>query len=413
MVLPVSPSFAFHAQALPQKLSQASKGMTGYWLCELLGSSRMNGVQPWYLALSQGKVLFSGDQQLSWQVLLKIFQRYIPQLRSDRAKDTLHTLEKHLIADSQKIQSQWFLDLLSELQNLDLVHPEDVAKSLRQTILSDFDAYLFDCSGQAQFLPAPELNIQAPNLGFEIEDLITAAIARRAWWHKLKTQIPSMDSVPLLNREAIQRSLTPTQQQQLQALVSRGKTLNSIAAALAQDSLEIAKVFAKLANDGLITFAPSLQPAAPEIFFIDDSPLLLKQFESLVTRWGYVAKVSDDPTIALQSLLNSMPAVIFLDINMPDVTGFDLVKQIRRQPKLVSVPLIMLTAEKTLSNNWKARWSSCRFLTKPLLPSEVPQFQTELRMMLTELAPLDQHNSTEGNSVHRPQPHYRLGNSLI
>jgi CheY-like chemotaxis protein len=155
----------------------------------------------------------------------------------------------------------------------------------------------------------------------------------------------------------------------------------------------VAKVFAKLISEGLVTFQPSSESVLPTVFVIDDSPLLLKQFESLVASWGYAVRSFSDPVTALQTLGHSHPSVIFLDINMPDITGFDLVKQIRRQPDLVSVPLIILTAEKTLSNNWRARWSGCRFLSKPLIPDDIQPFQMELRMLLEELTPRDQHPS--------------------
>ncbi|MCG8362671.1 MAG: hypothetical protein MJA27_04965, partial [Pseudanabaenales cyanobacterium] len=55
----------------------------------------------------------------------------------------------------------------------------------------------------------------------------------------------------------------------------------------------------------------------------------------------------------------------------------------------------------TLSNNWRAQWSGCQFLTKPLTPKEVPDFQVELRMLLEELAPLHRQNLFESKPVYR------------
>jgi CheY-like chemotaxis protein len=72
---------------------------------------------------------------------------------------------------------------------------------------------------------------------------------------------------------------------------------------------------------------------------------------------------------------------------MPGASGFDLIKQIRRQPQLTSIPLVLLTAEKTVSNQWRAQWASCKFLAKPRTSAEIPVFRTELRQMLEEMAP--------------------------
>lgn len=373
-----------------QKLRQTSRFMlTGYWHCEFPALNRHSQGNSWYLALSQGRVIFSGSQQLCWQDLFNVFQRYVPHLRSEDAKQSIAVLEQWFTLDQHPPRSVLFPALLSELYKLNLISPLQVERALRLKILADCDAYLFDRPGHAQFLPLPQLQTQSPIAGFEIEDLWSEAMERQAWWHKLQTQIPSLNTVPVLNREAVSASnFTIEQKQRLEALVSHGKTLNDIAFSSAQDALEIAKVFAKLINQGLVTCRSLTHPSVPEIVVVDDSPVLLRQFESLVTGWGYGVKCFANPTDALQTLSSSSPTLIFLDINMPDVTGFDLVKQIRRCPDLDAVPLVMLTAERTLSNNWRARWSGCKFLTKPLIPNEVPQFQLELRMLLTELAPL-------------------------
>jgi CheY-like chemotaxis protein len=120
---------------------------------------------------------------------------------------------------------------------------------------------------------------------------------------------------------------------------------------------------------------------------VDDSTLLIKQFQNLVTRWGYQVKFSSDALNAVQSLLAAEPAVIFLDINMPGASGFELIKQIRRQNQLATIPVVLLTAERSVSNQWRAQWASCKFLAKPRTPEEVPTFRAELQALLQELVP--------------------------
>ena len=58
---------------------------------------------------------------------------------------------------------------------------------------------------------------------------------------------------------------------------------------------------------------------------------------------------------------------------MPDITGFDLVKQIPSSTSISFSSHHHVTAEPTLTNNWKARWSGCQFLNKPLTPQDVPE----------------------------------------
>ncbi len=387
MKLLESYSFKFQAQELPQKMSQLSQEpLTGYWLFEFPNLSGTDNIKPWYLGLSKGQVVFSGNQQLYWQVFLRIFQRYVPRLQNADARQAILALEKRLLQETQPIQSALLLELLHELQQLSSITINELRAALRLRILSDFDTYLFNYPGEARFIPSPQLDIQTPLLGFDIEDLLSEAKERQACWHKLQAKIPSMESVPVLNADAVSSANLMFQQKVwLETLTSSNKTLNQLASSLAKDSLEVAKIFANLISNSLVKLKSPMVTSSPEIFVVDDSPLILKQFENLVTSWGYSVRSFHEPATALQTLTHLQPAVFFLDINMPGITGFDLVKQIRRQPQLASVPIIMLTAEQTLTNNWRARWSGCQFLNKPLKPIDVPKFKKELRILLGEL----------------------------
>ncbi|WP_041780203.1 response regulator [Allocoleopsis franciscana] len=380
-------TFKFQAQELPQKLCQVSQeALTGYLLFEFPILGGTDSMNRWCLGVSQGQVVFSGNQKLSWQVFLKIFQRYISRLQNADVRYALVELEKRFMQEKQKGQSVLFLELMHELQQLGLFTMEELRGALRLGILSDFDTYLFKYPGQAKFIPSTPLELQTSLSGFDIEDLLSQAKERQVWWKKLRTTIPSMESVPLINSEVVNSAnLTNQQKLWLKTLVSKGQTLNDIASSLAQDSLEIAKVFASLIDKRFIKIQSPPVTSTPEIFVVDDSPLILKQFETLVTTWGYSVRAFNDPTTLLQSIPHSNPAVFFLDINMPGITGFDLVKQIRRQPQLASVPIIMLTAEQTLTNNWRARWSGCQFLSKPLAPNDVSRFKQGLRLLLSQL----------------------------
>ena len=126
----------------------------------------------------------------------------------------------------------------------------------------------------------------------------------------------------------------------------------------------------------------------PRVFIVDDSPVLLQQMQRLLLSWGYQVDFTDNAEAATDKILEYNPSVVFIDINMPALNGFDLIKQIRRQRELATMSLVLVTAENSMTNNFRARWANCRFLAKPRSSSDTPKFRDELRNLLREVAPL-------------------------
>jgi CheY-like chemotaxis protein len=133
---------------------------------------------------------------------------------------------------------------------------------------------------------------------------------------------------------------------------------------------------------------PKASKNEPRVFIVDDSPVLLQQMQRLLISWGYQVDFTDDAEAATDKILNYKPTIVFIDINMPSLNGFDLIKQIRRQRELATLSLVLVTAENSMTNNFRARWANCRFLAKPRSSSDTPKFRDELRNLLRELSPL-------------------------
>lgn len=390
MVSYYSQGFSFKNGNLAQKIEQESDfSFTGYWQHHFESPGQSEEKKAWYLGLLEGKIVFSGYQLLSVSSLFETIERYVFRLRSYKAKQLSYSLKGKLISADQEQQVMLLPVLLKSLYESNLVSPKDVKQALRLKILKDFDEVLFEQEGRARFVPDENLTVQAPHFCFDLPNLLAEARRRKLIWDNVYQLIPSLDSTLTINEDALQRAdLTAQQEKHLRAMVSHGETPSAIAQALAQDTLEIARGLAQLVDKGLLQVKRSSQSRQPEIMIIDDSPLMLRQFKMLVSSWGYQVRSHSDPATALESIRTAQPLVIFLDINMPGLSGFDLLKQIRRHPEIASIPLIMLTAERTLSNNWRAQWSGCQFLSKPLSTQEISRFKQELRQLLEEIMPV-------------------------
>lgn len=97
--------------------------------------------------------------------------------------------------------------------------------------------------------------------------------------------------------------------------------------------------------DGLAM--PGLSAAAeqlPLVLVVDDSITVRRVTQRLLKREGYRVAVAADGLLALEALLEERPAVVLSDIEMPRMDGFDLARNIRNDPRLKDLPIIMITS---------------------------------------------------------------------
>ncbi len=108
------------------------------------------------------------------------------------------------------------------------------------------------------------------------------------------------------------------------------------------------------------------------IVCIDDSPQIHKIMKQIINKAGYRYLGIESPLQALPTLISSPPDLIFLDIGMPTINGYELLAQIRRISKLKEVPIIMLTSSDGILDRMRSKVGGAMgFLTKPIVINEV------------------------------------------
>lgn len=393
-MLTLNDKFVFKPFELTTKLSELSEDKpVGYWQLELKYDG--NSPQYWYLAIFQNQVFFSGSEPLSWQSFFEILNRYIHRLRSNELREQIHQFK----LESMDKQNNSLRMMTNQMVLKGLLKFEEVVNALKLQIVTDLDTYLFEYGGQARFIPEAELLRSRPIPGFELTHLLKEVAQRREEWNKLKKYIPNLDAIMEIDLIAFKNAnLTDTQKNQIKQLISQGLSLRNISLNLGKDPLNLARTFSNLIQNNLIKIKlPHSQnprdsinvfSSNPRVFIVDDSPVILNTFKRLVTALGYEVECCENPLKAIEAISVSHPEVIFLDINMPGITGFQLIKKIRQQPHLASVPLVMLTAEKSSTNKLRAEWSKTKFLAKPLNQKELSTFHNQLKSLLEELIPI-------------------------
>ena len=83
-----------------------------------------------------------------------------------------------------------------------------------------------------------------------------------------------------------------------------------------------------------------------KILIVDDFSTMRRIIKNLLRDLGFTnTQEADDGVTALPMLRNGDFDFLVTDWNMPGMTGIDLLKQVRADPKLVSLPVLMVTAE--------------------------------------------------------------------
>ncbi|MGK7917516.1 MAG: response regulator [Prochloraceae cyanobacterium] len=119
-------------------------------------------------------------------------------------------------------------------------------------------------------------------------------------------------------------------------------------------------------------FAQSAVPPQPLIACIEDSPQCLKVMEQILKPKGYQFIGIQDSLRALPEIILSKPDLIFLDIGMPWLNGYEICSKLRQASQLKNTPVIMLTAQDALLDRARARIvGASGFLVKPINVSQV------------------------------------------
>lgn len=125
------------------------------------------------------------------------------------------------------------------------------------------------------------------------------------------------------------------------------------------------------------------------IMIVDDELINIDVVQAFLEEDGYRDFVTvEDSTTAIKILEAKRPDLLLLDLQMPDVSGFEILEAARSNPKFKHLPIIILTASTEAENKLRALdLGATDFLSKPLDQSELG---LRVRNILTAKAYLDQ-----------------------
>ena len=116
-----------------------------------------------------------------------------------------------------------------------------------------------------------------------------------------------------------------------------------------------------------------------KVFIVDDEDDNLAYLSEVITGAGYEAQTFSDGSEALEQMKAETPDIVFLDVQMPRMNGFQVLKGIRDSDSLTNVPVVLLSAisavtgdeydPDTIQSRYGVRPDA--FVSKPVKPDNV------------------------------------------
>ena len=103
------------------------------------------------------------------------------------------------------------------------------------------------------------------------------------------------------------------------------------------------------------------------ILIVEDNGLNMKLFRDLLAAHGYVTLETNDGAEALDLVRQHRPDLVLMDIQLPNVSGLEIIKSIKADAELRSIPVIAVSAFATKWDVETMRELGCEAcLTKPI-----------------------------------------------
>ena len=116
------------------------------------------------------------------------------------------------------------------------------------------------------------------------------------------------------------------------------------------------------------------EQARGPILLVDDEPYILRSLSYLLTREGYAVETASNGEEGLERLRMVHPPLVFLDIMMPRMNGYEVCEQIKQDPALAVTYVIMLSAKRQQIDRERAMLGGAdEYMTKPFSPREVAE----------------------------------------
>lgn len=114
------------------------------------------------------------------------------------------------------------------------------------------------------------------------------------------------------------------------------------------------------------------QPEPIDILIVDDVAENIRLLSSILQQNGYQTRKATSGTMALMAIDTVLPNLVLLDIRMPDISGYEVCRRLKANPKTAHIPVIFLSAADEVADKVHAfQVGGADYITKPFHGEEV------------------------------------------
>jgi chemotaxis family two-component system response regulator PixG len=249
---------------------------------------------------------------------------------------------------------------------------------------------IFDLSqiGEITYLAKSETLVVNPAVIIDANQVIAGAWKMWLSWQSAKLRECSPNAVPILKKpEQLKSQLSPGNYQTMVKYTSGDYSLRDIATRLNHDLIAVTKGLMVYVQLGVIELEELPDLPTPESDFltsissntnklligcVDDSQMVCKTLESIFKKAGHDFVAVSDGLKAFSTFIECKPDLIFLDLIMPTINGYQLCENLRRISVFQKTPIIMLTQNSNILDRLRGKLSGFNdFLSKPINSDDV------------------------------------------
>lgn len=246
----------------------------------------------------------------------------------------------------------------------------------------------------------PNICVKPALIAAPLTDLIKPIASHVRFWQKLHSQISSPFSRIYLDRNKVkdfsnfwenadniatntQKEIALSQNMTLQKvhltvwldILERKLSIYEICLQLKIESHTLLACLIPLIINNILEVLPALtssaialqDPTGPLIACIDDSHTVQRQVKMVLEMSGFQVLGMTDPTSCLTSLVRQKPALILMDITMPEIDGYELCTMLRQSRHMRNVPIVMFTGRDGIIDRMRAQLAGANdYITKPV-----------------------------------------------